>query len=61
MNPLKLSDDKYAFQVGIFALGGITGSFLTKILTTKFGRKKRFKIRNCFLSHIYISRPTEIS
>ena len=32
-------ENKYAFQVGIFAVGGITGSFLVKTLITKFGRK----------------------
>jgi len=48
----KFSEDrenKYAFQVGIFAVGGITGSFLVKTLITKFGRKGSQAI-NMFVS-----------
>ena len=45
----KYSDSSFAFQVGIFAVGGIIGSFLTKVLTTKFGRKGSQAI-NMFIS-----------
>ena len=46
---LKKKENKYAFQVGIFAVGGITGSFLVKTLITKFGRKGSQAI-NMFVS-----------
>ena len=46
---LKYLDSSFAFQVGIFAVGGIIGSFLTKVLTTKFGRKGSQAI-NMFIS-----------
>ena len=45
----KYLDSSFAFQVGIFAVGGIIGSFLTKVLTTKFGRKGSQAI-NMFIS-----------
>lgn len=42
-------EQNFAFQVGIFAVGGIIGSFMTKFLTTKFGRKGSQAI-NMFIS-----------
>lgn len=48
-NHQSVQDSSFAFQVGIFAVGGIIGSFLTKVLTTKFGRKGSQAI-NMFIS-----------